>query len=79
MSEEIPEVITTKTNYIELFKKHFTIILISIIVGMTIGVFFCKTFYNWRMDEATKLGGFIHKNNIYDIKARPWLHTIRIN
>lgn len=53
------------------FKKHFTIILISIIVGMFIGISFCKQFYTWRMDESTKLGGFIHKNIIYDIKLRP--------
>jgi len=58
-------------NYAESFKKHFTIILISIIIGMSIGIYFCKVFYVWRIDEATKLGGFIHKNTIYDLRLRP--------
>ncbi len=53
------------------FKKHFTIFVIWIVIGMCIGFGISKQLYKQRMDEAIKLGGLIHKNIVYDIKLRP--------
>lgn len=53
------------------FKKHLTILLIWILVGMSIGFTISKVIYKDKMNEAVKLGGLIHNNLVYDVKLRP--------
>lgn len=58
-------------QFIDIFKKHFTIFIIWLTIGICIGLTISKQLYKQRMDDAIKLGGLIHKNIVYDIKLRP--------
>jgi len=52
-------------------KKHLTILIIWVLVGMAIGFTISKVIYKDKMNEAVKLGGLIHNNLVYDVKLRP--------
>lgn len=52
-------------------KKHFTLLIIFVAIGICIGLYISKQVFNGKMDDAIKLGGLIHKNVVYDIKHRP--------
>ena len=45
---------------------------IFIIIGISIGIAATTKFYDYRIEESKKLGSFIHKSIIYDIKARQY-------
>ncbi len=50
--------------------KLLAVSIISIIAGISIGLSSAKLIYENKMDEAIKVGGFVYKTNVYEIKLR---------
>lgn len=51
--------------------KHLNLFAIAMLIGITIGFKIAGMYFNYRMNEAVLLQGFIHNNIIYEIKAKP--------
>lgn len=49
---------------------YVSIGLITFVVGTVTGFKIATSYYKHKVNEAVKLGGFIHENRIYDIKER---------
>lgn len=46
-------------------------LLVMFICGIVIGGYGVYKFNKWQMSEAVKLGGFIYKEEIYNVNKRP--------
>ena len=49
--------------------KAFWIVFL-ILLGIFVGSYVCLKVYDYKTDESIKLGGFIFKDKIYDIRER---------
>lgn len=50
--------------------KHFNLAVIFILIGISVGFKIASAYFDYRMNEAVKLQGFIHNNTVYEIKIK---------
>jgi len=67
---------TKWSKFANSFKKHLSLMIIFVLLGCALGLYFAKIIYNFRMDEIAQLAktgpaGYVHNNQIYDVKLRP--------
>lgn len=62
---------TLMQGWIASIKKHIALMIIFVLIGVGFGLYGGYYVYNLRMDEITKIGGFVFKNKVYDVKFRP--------
>jgi len=58
-------------SFTDWFKKSLAMMIIFILIGASIGIYTSKIIYNMRMDEITKVGGFVYDNKVYNVSLRP--------
>jgi len=51
--------------------KHLNLFAIAMLIGITLGFKIAEIYFNYRMNEAVLLQGFIHNNIVYEIKTKP--------
>lgn len=58
-------------KFVNSFKKHLSMMIVFILIGCGTGLYIAKIIYDYRMNEVTRVGGFVHDNKVFDIKLRP--------
>ena len=57
--------------FVEWFKKSLAMMIVFILIGASIGIYCSKIVYDMRMNEVTKVGGFVYDNKVYNVSLRP--------
>jgi hypothetical protein len=52
------------------FHKFGLWILVSIAIGIYVGISACKTFYVAKLDDVVKVGGMVHKEKVYGVTPK---------
>lgn len=71
MGKFIKSIESNLSNVGASIKKHLALMIIFILIGAAVGLYAAKFLYEWRMDEVTKVGGFVYDKRVYDVKLRP--------
>jgi hypothetical protein len=64
-------IVANWTNFINWIKKSIAMMVIFILLGGACGLYIAKIIYDFRMNEITMIGGFVHNKQVYDVKLRP--------
>lgn len=57
--------------FVEWFKKSLAMMIVFILIGASLGIYVSKIVYDMRMNEVTKVGGFVYDNTVYNVSLRP--------
>lgn len=57
--------------FVDWFKKSLAMMIVFILLGASIGIYVSKIVYDMRMNEVTKVGGFVYDNKVYNVSLRP--------
>lgn len=57
--------------FVDWFKKSLAMMIVFILFGASIGIYCSKIIYDMRMNEVTKVGGFVYDNKVYNVSLRP--------